>query len=138
MTINFTDNTIVMSKAESKAAGKFNSNKYQELAGIRAQFPTYRIVIKSAHVKKETYKGLTYDYMEAYIKAHATNDSVMKEFNTLRGYADGQKQKFVVAAPYSEIKKWFLMKFPEIKEYSKKVDELRKKTRKAAEAKKAS
>lgn len=61
-------------------------------------------MIKSAHAKKETYKGLTYNYMEAYIKAHATDNSFMKEFNTLCGYVDGKKQEFVDAASYAEIK----------------------------------
>lgn len=139
MTLNFENNTIEMTKVESKEAGKPNTEKYFELLELRKQFPTFQIVIKNVRKKKSTFKGLDYNYMERYIKKHDKEDeSIMKEFNLMRGYVDGKKNEFIDCATYGEIKAWFLLKFPEIEEYNKKVEELREATRIANEAKKAS
>lgn len=139
MTLNYEANTIEMTKAESKEAGKPNTEKYFELLELRKTFPTFRIVIKNTRKKKSTFKGLDYDYMERYIKKHDDdNESIMKEFNLMRGYVDGKKNEFIDYATYGEIKAWFLLKFPEIEAYNKEVEELRNATRKANEAKKAS
>lgn len=132
MTVNFERMTIVMTKAEAKDAGKFNSEKYNELLEIRSQFPNFRIVTKETPKKRDAYKGLTYEYMEKYIKDHAKEDqTIMDEFNTMRGYENGKKAEFVEVATYGEVKAWFLLKFPEISQYNDKVAELRAKTRKA-------
>ena len=64
--------------------------------------------------------------------------TIMKEFNLLRGFVDEKRNEFVDCATYGEIKTWFLLKFPEIEEYNKKVEELRIATRKANEERKAS
>ena len=139
MNINFENNTIEMTKTEAKEAGKYNTEKYLELKAIRSEFPTFRIVTKTTSKKRDTYKGLTYDYMTRYIKKHDDeNESIMKEFNVMRGYVDGEKNEFVDCATYGEVKAWFLLKFPEIEAYNKEVGELRKATREANEAKKAS
>jgi len=139
MTINFENNTIEMTKAEAKEAGKYNSEKYLELKEIRSEFPTYRIVTKSTSKKRDTYKGLTYAYMMKYIKEHTEeNDERREEFSQMSGYVDGKKIELAETATYGEVKAWFLLKFPEIEEYNKKVGELRKATREANEAKKAS
>ncbi len=144
MTINFEARTIEMTKVEAKEASKYNSEKYNELLEIRSQFPAFRIVTKSAPKKKDTFKGLTYEYMEKYIYKYANENKdkqervqkIRAEFDILRGYVDGKKNEFVDAASYGEVKAWFLLQFPEIEEYNKKVDELRKANRAAIEAKK--
>ena len=88
MTINYENRTIEMTKTEAKEAGKYNSDKYNELKEI----PDFRIVTKSSSRKRDTYKGLTYAYMLNYITKHAKEDDVrMKEFDRLRGYEDGKK-----------------------------------------------
>ena len=139
MNINFEKQIIEITKAEAKEAGKFNSEKYNELKEIRSEFPTFRIVTRNNRKKKSTYKGLDYDYMERYIKAHDDDkNSLMAEFNVMRGFVDGKRNEFVDCATYGEIKVWFLIKFPEIEEYNKKVEELRISTRKANEERKAS
>ena len=71
MTINYTNNTIEMSKTEAKAAGKYGSEKFNELQTLKAAEPTFRVVIvKSTAKKGDHFKGLTYDYMENYSKRH--------------------------------------------------------------------
>jgi len=74
-----------------------------------------------------------------YIKEHTEeNDERREEFSQMSGYVDGKKIELAETATYGEVKAWFLLKFPEIEEYNKKVGELRKATREANEAKKAS
>lgn len=139
MTINYEKEIIEMTKAEAKEAGKYNSEKYNELKEIRSVFPTFRIVTKSTPKKRDTYKGLTYAYMIKYIEEHTKEDDVRRtEFSQMSGYVNAKKLALAETATYGEVKAWFLLKFPEIEEYNKKVEELREATRIANEAKKAS
>lgn len=139
MFANYEKQIIEMTKAEAKEAGKFNTEKYNELKQLRTDNPTFRIVTVNTRKKKSTFKGLDYNYMERYIKAHDDEKkTIMAEFDLMRGFVDGKRNEFVDCATYGEIKTWFLLKFPEIEEYNKKVEELRNATRKANEERKAS
>ena len=115
---------IEMSKTEAKAAGKINSEKFNELNTLRTMYPTFEIVIKASAAKKSTkenYKGLTYDYMKKYIAAHDDEQkSIMAEFEMLRGTSEEAKEALADSASYKEIKEWFLKKFPAIAEFHKK------------------
>ena len=113
MTINFASKTIEMTKAESKAAGKFGSEAYKELTTIMQQFPTFTIqVITRTSVKKSSeFKGLTYSYMEAYIAGHDQDGAIKKVYDELRLIGACHK------VSYPTIKKWFLETYPEIVEF---------------------
>ena len=115
---------IEMSKTEAKAAGKINSEKFNELHTLRTMYPTFEIVIKASAAKKSTkenYKGLTYDYMKKYIAAHDDEQkSIMAEFEMLRGISAEAQEALADSASYKEIKEWFLKKFPAIAEFHKK------------------
>lgn len=132
MNLNYENKTIEMTKNEAKKAGDISSSEYAQLATMRASFPNYEIVIKKATKRRETFKGLSYAYMENYIKTNANDEnknSLLEEFYTMRGYVNGKKNDFVDQASYGEIKNWFLLNFPEIAEFNKKVEDLRNKTR---------
>ncbi len=140
MTINYTNNTIEMSKNEAKAAGKYGSDKFNELQALKAAEPTFRVVIvKSAAKKGDRFKGLDYDYMENYIKAHDDEEhSILTIFNELRGLDEnGQKKELAAAATYGEIKMWFLSQFPQIKAMRANVNEILDKARKTQAAQRA-
>ena len=115
---------IEMSKTEAKAAGKINSEKFNELNTLRTMYPTFEIEIKASTTKKSTkenYKGLTYDYMKKYIASHDDEQkSIMAEFEMLRGTSEEAKEALADSASYKEIKEWFLKKFPAIAEFHKK------------------
>lgn len=140
MTINYTNNTIEMSKSEAKAAGKYGSEKFNELQMLKAAEPTFRIVIvKSTAKKGDHFKGLTYDYMENYIKTHDDEaHSILTTFNGLRGLDEnGQKMELAAVATYGEIKMWFLAQFPAIEQMSANVAKILDTARKARAAQKA-
>ena len=118
MTINYITMTIEMTKAESKAAGKVGTEAFKEMLSLMQQFPNYKIqVIARAATKKSCdYKGLTYAYMEKYIKAHDNDKhTIMAEYEDLRGESDAAKDVLADSFTYQEIKNWFLGKFPEIR-----------------------
>ena len=79
MTINFKNNTIEITKTESKAASKFGSEAYRQLQEARRDYPTYTVVIKTTSKKSNEFKGFTYEYMEDYISKHDDDaHSIMK------------------------------------------------------------
>ncbi len=140
MTINYTNNTIEMSKTEAKAAGKCGSDKFDELQTLKAAEPTFRVVIvKSTAKKGDRFKGLTYEYMENYIKAHDDEEhSILTIFNELRGLDEnGQKKELAASATYGEIKMWFLSQFPQIEAMSANINEILDKARKTRAAQRA-
>ena len=123
MTINYTSMTIEMTKAESKAAGKVGTEAFKEMLNLMQQFPNYKIQVATrAAIKKSCdYKGLTYAYMEKYIKAHDNDKhTIMAEYEDLRGESDAAKDVLADSFTYQEIKNWFLGKFPEIREFHEK------------------
>ena len=114
--IDFDNNALVMTRKFASAAAHFGSNEYRELMEARTEFPTYKIVTKSATRRKanDNFKGLTYVFMEKYIKSHANAETNLAEFEEER-----TKGKTVASATaYSKIKKWFLEKYPEIAEFA--------------------
>lgn len=121
MTINQKKRRIEMTEAEAKAASKYNSEAYNELVSIRRDFPNYSMfTVKSKAKRTDTLRGLTFNYMEAYIEKHGSEEQAAS-FKALRGADDGLGH---FAPTYGEVKKWFLEQFPEILEYSKKIDRI--------------
>ena len=137
MKANLMKKTIEMSKAEAKAAGRVNTDEFMELAELRAACPGFRIVVKTTK-SKDTLKGLTFDYMEKYIKSHDDEDgSIMMEFYTLRGLDENRnKIELTKPAAYAAMKKWFLSKYPEV-EHTDKVNEILARAKANREAQKA-
>ena len=129
MTINYSSRTIQLTKKFAKAAEKFGSDEYKNLQEARRDNPTFKIVVVSRKTssKKDTYKGLTYSYMETYIKAHDDNKkSIMAEYEMLRGISKAAKDALAEPCSYNEVKNWFLKKFTEIADFHKMREELLK------------
>ena len=132
MNANLMKKTIEMSKAEAKAAGKIGSDKFNELREYMEIYPTFTIDIKAPAKRKVEFRGLTYEYMRGYIQKHDNEDGeIMAEFREL--IAQDKKDKaegaeHLEAAGYLDVKKWFLAKFPEIRQYkedhAKKVQDI--------------
>lgn len=134
-TINYKEKTIELTKSFAKAASHYGTEEYKTLAEVRKDFPTYEVIIKaSAKRKKDSFKGLTYAYMEAYLKAKVTkekndkNEKLLKEFYNLRS----TENEVVRQASYGEIKTWFLDNCPEIKDFLKAREEILTKPKPAA------
>ena len=123
MKINYKNQTIEMSKKFAKAAEKFGSKEYKQLREARSDYPDFKVVTVSrkASGQKESYKGLTYSYMENYIKNHDDEKkSIMAEYEMLRGLSAEAQEALAEPCSYIEMKAWFMKKFPAIAEFHKK------------------
>ena len=123
MKINYKNQTIEMSKKFAKATEKFGSDEYKQLQEARRDNPGFKVVTVSrkASSQKESYKGLTYSYMENYIKTHDDEKkSIMSEYEMLRGLSAEAQEALAEPCSYTEMKDWFLKKFPAIAEFHKK------------------
>ena len=113
--------TIVITKAFEKAASVFGSDEYKVLQAAKNDNPGYRVITKckkASDKKSDHNKGLSYKYMEKYILTHDDESkSVMKEYMSLRSLTPEAQERGLDSADYSDIKNWFLDKFPEISEF---------------------
>ena len=121
MNANLMTKKIEMSKNEAKAAGKIGTPEFEELRQYMAMYPGFEVQIKAPAKRKVEFRGLTYEYMKNYIKKHDNeNGEIMAEFNALIALDKKNKvesAEHLETAGYLDVKKWFLAKFPEIKEY---------------------
>jgi hypothetical protein len=121
MNANLYTKKIEMTKNEAKAAGKIGSEKFEELRQYMAMYPGYEIQIKAPVKRKSEFSKLDYKYMKNYIQKHDDdNGTIMAEFNELIALDKKNKvegSEHLEAAGYLDVKKWFLAKFPEIKQY---------------------
>ena len=127
MTINEKKNAIEMTKKFANAAKKFGTVEYKQLQEARKDYPTFKVVTVSRKTpaKKETYKGLTYEYMELYIVKHDDEEqSIMAEYKMLRGTSEEAIEALAESLTYQEMREWFLNKFPAIAEFHRKRAEL--------------
>ena len=133
LNINRKARTIEMTKKFEKAASRVGSDEYKRLQEARRDYPTYREVVKTSTSKsKESFKGLTYEYMKKYIAAHDDEGkTIMAEFEMLRGTSDEAKEMNAAARPYGEMKKWFFDKYPAFKEFTENCNKALKKEKAA-------
>ena len=116
-TIDHENKKIRLPKAFAKASGKYGSEEYKLLMKMKKDVPNYELIVETTRKQpRDNYKGLTYDYMERYIKTKENNEELMNEFYELRGIGTGYDE-IIRKASYVQVKKWFLAKFPEINEY---------------------
>ena len=119
MTINTTTRTITLTRKEMTAASHFGTTEYKNLQEVRRDYPGFQVNVAHRNVnsKRETYKGLTYEYMERYIKFHDENGTVMAEFNKLRGKSDDTTIEMPTKYTYKQMREWFLKKYEEIAKF---------------------
>ena len=127
MFINEKKNAIELTKKEATAAAKFGTREYKMLQEARKDYPGFKVVTitRKSTAKKESYKGLTYGYMETYIQKHDDDEkSIMAEYMMLRGLSEEAEEALAESFTYQEMKEWFLKKFPAIAEFHKKREAL--------------
>ena len=120
MKINMYEHTIVLTKKEMTAASRYGSDAYKELQNARRDYPGYEVVIVTRTVKtqRETYKGLTYAYMERYIQAHDDEQkTIWMEYKIYRGEPLDPKDEIPVPYTYREMREWFLSKYEAIAKF---------------------
>lgn len=107
--INFTANTITISKSFALAASDPTSAECEKLSKLQAAYPGMRIVHKThrSPSKANANKGLTYERMEGYINLHENAAELLVKFKAVKEIAAKQKN------PYRFTKGWFMEQFPD-------------------------
>ena len=107
---------ILITASFARASMNPDNCEYKKLVEIRMLHPDYSVVKRSIkrNPEKESYRGLTYAYMEHYILTHDKSGEVMKIYEELRLRA------LCHSIRYAHIKKWFLEIYPEIDDFSTK------------------
>lgn len=119
MIINYSASAIELTKKEMSAASKYGSDAYRNLQAARRENPGFRITVMSRKVKskRESYKGLTYEYMETYIATHDPEEKIMAEYLRYRCLSKNPSDNLPKAYTYQEMKKWFLGMYQEISDF---------------------
>ena len=128
--INEAKRVIEVTKGFYKEASKFGTQEYKMLKEARNDFPTFKVVTRSAGKNKDGFKGLTFEYMEKYIKEHReikvkneeteeemTRDLLVEFYDKCGKDENGKKVDFSKTESYGKIKKWFLEVYPVFEEY---------------------
>lgn len=111
--VNYNNKTIVITKKFSKKIENPISKEFEEFMNLRERLADFEVIVKtsSKRTKKDSLKGLNYEFMKQYIARHDDeNETVMKEFKK-RAVKDEDN---IATLSYGEVKKWFLEQYPEI------------------------
>ena len=116
--IDFSNKTIVMDRTFAERVKDTRSDEYLHLQTVRQDYPDYMVITRTIkrNPNKETYRGLTYEFMENYILNHGDDATVQKalaEYRELRLIAKCHGK----GKGYPVIKQWFLEKYDEIEEF---------------------
>lgn len=111
LTVDFANSRIVMDKAFAQKAKDTHSDEYAHLRQVRLDYPNYAVIVRTIkqNTNKETYKGLTYEYMFRFLKAYHGERDIKKL----------EKKIFISECHrirYPKIKKWFLEEYPDVKD----------------------
>ena len=111
--VDVNNTRLVMDRTFAAKAKIAGSEEYSLLQATRRDYPSFSVVQRKIkrNDKKETYPGLNYKQMEAYITTHRDAESRMKQYEELRELSKMHRVK------YPQIKKWFLASYPEVVQY---------------------
>ena len=107
---------LIKDRTFDKNSKIVGSTEYNLLQQARKDYPDYEVVLKkiNKNPNKTTYSGLDYDYMREYITRYGTNKKAeLAELEDMIFLSKCHKKSL----RYPTIKKWFLAKYPEVKEF---------------------
>lgn len=116
--VDFENRQIVMDRTFAKKCTLVGSAEYEQLQRVRGDYPTFSVIQRTIqkNSQKETWAGLTYEYMENYIVAHEKGEALtetLNEFNEMKLIAKCHSK----SRRYPIIKAWFLSQYPEIAKF---------------------
>ena len=118
LTVKYAESVIEMNTTFAKMMQNPLSDEYAQLQRVRNDFPTFAIrhrQIKS-NPKKDTYKGLTYQWMRNHIATHEAENVVeqkLKDFDEMVYISKCHRGSL----RYPTIKKWFLKEYPDVAKF---------------------
>lgn len=118
LTVDTATRRIIMDRTFAKWYRDTMSDEYTHLQRIRADYPNFAVVRRriKKNTRQEHYAGLTYAYMEDYIRSHESTEAahvVLKEFEELKVISKCHSR----SRRYAPIKRWFLNRYPDIEKF---------------------
>jgi len=116
--VKHAEQLIEMNTTFAKMIENPMSDEYALLQKLKMENPGFKVSrrkIKS-NPNKDSYKGLTYEYMKMYIKTHETEEQAKE----IIAYLDDQiliSKCHSQRLRYPTIKKWFLAKYPDVAKF---------------------
>ena len=116
--------TAIVTKAFLKEAEMIGSDAFKTLVKLRNEHPGLKVKVReiAKNEDKISYEGLTYEYMEDFIKAQEGDNAgkALEEFEKTKELSKSYR------APYLFVRKWFLNKYWEVLPYKdmKKKDDV--------------
>lgn len=116
--VKYAEGIIEMNTTFAKMMQNPLSDEYALLQRTRLDFPKFEIRTRQikSNPKKDTYKGLTYEWMRNHIATHEAKDIVeekLKDFDEMVYISKCHRGSL----RYPTIKKWFLDKYPEVAKF---------------------
>ena len=114
--IDHKNKKLVYDRAFAKNSSIVGSKEYKLLQEARRDYPDYKPEQKKIkrNADKATYSGLNYDYMREYILKYGTDKKAeLEEFEDMIFLSKCHKKSL----RYPTIKKWFLAKYPDVKNF---------------------
>ena len=106
--VNQIEGTITITKRFAKAASVLGSAEYNIMKQLRADNPTFTVLMREIKKKegKKSYRHMSYENMRIFItEIEGENSPIMNEFEKTMAIAKTQ------SAPYTYVKKWFLNRY---------------------------
>ena len=132
--VKYAKREIEMNTTFAKMIENPLSDEYALLQKLKLENPEFKVTrrqIKS-NPNKDSYKGLTYEWMRNHIVTHEgddTREKVLYEFDEMIYISECHSKRL----RYPTIKKWFLAKYPNIAKFG--AAEIKKQTENAEEPK---
>ena len=118
LTIKYAEGVIEMNTTFAKEMRNPLSEEYALLQRTRLDFPTFAVRTRQikSNPKKDTYKGLTYEWMRNHIETRepeASREAKLHEFDEMIYISECHSRRL----RYPTIKKWFLKEYPDVAKF---------------------
>ena len=113
---------IILSSAFAKKAKVPGTQEYRRLQEVRRDYPGFTQTIRQFKTNNEQdrYRGLTYKFMRDYISSHEEDpNAVLDELEEMIGISKCHS----ISKRYPTIKRWFLDRYPAVKQFGVIVEE---------------
>lgn len=116
--VKYADGVIEMNTTFAKEMRNPLSEEYALLQRTRQDFPTFAVRTRQikSNPHKDTYKGLTYEWMRNHIATHEPEEVVEEKLNAFDEMVYISKCHRG-SLRYPTIKKWFLNEYPNVAKF---------------------
>ena len=116
--VKYAEGVIEMNTTFAKEMRNPLSEEYALLQRTRLDFPTFAVRTRQikSNPHKDTYKGLTYEWMRNHIATHEDECVVQQELDAFDEMVH-ISQCHRRSLRYPTIKKWFLAKYPDLAKF---------------------